>query len=175
MPFDLSKSNRTLLNDIVNRGNKVITNWNNVLPASPTPADIWRRVLEEQGFIIAWSGSEVDLIQPSTSPAITRIRTAAICAKSSRQCCGRRPIPTRKRAAEKRSQCREGLDEPIKRASITLCSSARFAVAELGQRGDPDFETAGNLANVGLGTPSARISESREASSATTWEYTRRP
>jgi len=37
MPVDLSKSNRTLLYDIVNRGNKVITNWNNVLPASPTP------------------------------------------------------------------------------------------------------------------------------------------
>jgi hypothetical protein len=38
MPVDLSKSNHTLLYDIVNRGNKVITGWNNVV-ASPAAAD----------------------------------------------------------------------------------------------------------------------------------------
>src|SRR6516162_3185922 len=74
MPTDLSKSNRTLLYDIVNRGNKVITNWNNVLPASPTPPAYGDGFLEEQGFIIAWSGWEVDLIQAPTTPTITRIQ-----------------------------------------------------------------------------------------------------
>ena len=37
MPVDLNNSNHTLLYDIVNRGNKVITGWNNVVP-SPAPA-----------------------------------------------------------------------------------------------------------------------------------------
>jgi hypothetical protein len=35
-PVDLSKSNHTLLYDIVNRGNKVITGWNNVVPSPAT-------------------------------------------------------------------------------------------------------------------------------------------
>jgi hypothetical protein len=74
MPVDLSKSNRTLLYDIVNRGNKVITGWNNVLPASPTPPAYGDGFLEEQGYIIAWSGWEADLIQAPTTPTITRIQ-----------------------------------------------------------------------------------------------------
>jgi hypothetical protein len=60
MPVDLSKSNRTLVYDIVNRGNKVITNWNNVIPNPPADGDGF---LESQGFILAWSGWEADLIQ----------------------------------------------------------------------------------------------------------------
>jgi hypothetical protein len=48
MPVDLSRSNRTLLYDIVNRGNKVITGWNSVLPASPTPPVYGDGFLEEQ-------------------------------------------------------------------------------------------------------------------------------
>ena len=60
MPIDLSKSNRTLVYDIVNRGNKVITNWNNVIPNPPAYGDGF---LESQGFILAWSGWEADLIQ----------------------------------------------------------------------------------------------------------------
>jgi hypothetical protein len=76
MPVDLSKSNRTLLYDIVNRGNKVITNWNNVLPAIPTPPTYGDGFLENEGFIIVWSGWESDLIQlptPSGTP-VARIQ-----------------------------------------------------------------------------------------------------
>ncbi len=60
MPVDLSKSNHTLLYDIVNRGNKVITGWNNVV-ASPAPA-YGDGFLENQGYILVWSGWEGDLL-----------------------------------------------------------------------------------------------------------------
>jgi hypothetical protein len=76
MPVDLSNSNRTLLYDIVNRGNKVITGWNSVLPASPTPPAYGDGFLENEGFIIVWSGWESDLIQlptPTGTP-IARIQ-----------------------------------------------------------------------------------------------------
>ena len=60
MPVDLSKSNHTLLYDIVNRGNKVITGWNNVV-AGPAPA-YGDGFLENQGYILVWSGWEGDLL-----------------------------------------------------------------------------------------------------------------
>jgi hypothetical protein len=59
-PVDLSKSNHTLVYDIVNRGNKVITGWNNVVP-SPAPA-YGDGFLESQGYILVWSGWEGDLL-----------------------------------------------------------------------------------------------------------------
>ena len=59
MPVDLSKSNHTLFYDIVNRGNKVITGWNNVIPNPPAYGDGF---LESQGFIMAWSGWEADML-----------------------------------------------------------------------------------------------------------------
>jgi hypothetical protein len=59
-PVDLSKSNHTLLYDIVNRGNKVITGWNNVVP-SPAPA-YGDGFLENRGYILVWSGWEGDLL-----------------------------------------------------------------------------------------------------------------
>jgi hypothetical protein len=58
-PVDLSNSNGTLLYDIVNRGNKVITGWNNVIPNPPAYGDGF---LEKQGFILVWSGWEGDLL-----------------------------------------------------------------------------------------------------------------
>src|SRR5260370_13796847 len=60
MPVDLSKSNHTLLYDIVNLGNKVITGWYNVV-ASPAPA-YGDGFLENQGYILVWSGWEGDLL-----------------------------------------------------------------------------------------------------------------
>src|SRR5260370_15591270 len=60
MPVDRSKSNYTLLYDIVNRGNKVITGWNNVV-ANPAPA-YGDGFLENQGYILVWSGWEGDLL-----------------------------------------------------------------------------------------------------------------
>jgi hypothetical protein len=59
-PVDLSKSNHTLLYDIVNRGNKVITGWNSVVP-SPAPA-YGDGFLENEGYILVWSGWEGDLL-----------------------------------------------------------------------------------------------------------------
>jgi hypothetical protein len=59
LPVDLSKSNHTLLYDIVNRGNRVITGWNNVIPNPPAWGDGF---LESQGYILVWSGWEGDLL-----------------------------------------------------------------------------------------------------------------
>jgi Alpha/beta hydrolase domain len=73
-PVDLEKSNRTLLYDIVNRGNKVITGWNiGVTSASPQGDGF----LENQGFILVWSGWEGDLL---TAP--NRIQLSAPVAKN---------------------------------------------------------------------------------------------
>lgn len=58
-PVDLRNSNRTLLYDIVNRGIKVITGWNNVVRNPPAYGDGF---LEKQGFILVWSGWEGDLL-----------------------------------------------------------------------------------------------------------------
>src|SRR5262249_49856284 len=55
-PVDLSKSNHTLIYDVVNRGNKVITGTLNV---GGSPGDGF---LEKQGFIIVWSGWQADVL-----------------------------------------------------------------------------------------------------------------
>jgi Alpha/beta hydrolase domain len=73
-PVDLSKSNRTLLYDIVNRGNKVITGWNNVIANPPAYGDGF---LEKQAYILVWSGWEGDLL---TAP--NRIQLNAPVAKN---------------------------------------------------------------------------------------------
>ena len=58
-PVDPSKSNRTLLYDIANRGVKTVTALQCVIPNPPAFCD---GSLEEQGFIIVWSGWEGDLL-----------------------------------------------------------------------------------------------------------------
>jgi hypothetical protein len=73
-PVDLSKSNHTLFYDMVNRGNKVITGWNIGVTTSKPQGDGF---LEDQGFIMAWSGWEGDLL---TAPG--RIQLNAPVAKN---------------------------------------------------------------------------------------------
>lgn len=58
-PVDLGKSNHTILYDIVNRGNKVVTGWNLGVTAAAPQGDGF---LENNGFILAWSGWEADLL-----------------------------------------------------------------------------------------------------------------
>ena len=83
-PVDLSKSNHTLVYDIVNRGNKVITGWNNVVP-SPAPA-YGDGFLENQGYILVWSGWEGDLLTaPIASSCIRRSPRIATGARSPAQ------------------------------------------------------------------------------------------
>ncbi len=58
-PVDLGNSNHTILYDIVNRGNKVVTNWNLGVTSSQPQGDGF---LESNGFILVWSGWEADLL-----------------------------------------------------------------------------------------------------------------
>ncbi len=74
MPVDLTKSNHTLFYDIVNRGNKVVTGWNIGVTSSTPQGDGF---LESQGFIMAWSGWEADML---TAPG--RIQLTAPMAKN---------------------------------------------------------------------------------------------
>lgn len=56
-PIDMSRGNRTLLYDVVNRGNKVVTGLN-IGGSATAPGDGF---LESQGYTIVWSGWEGDL------------------------------------------------------------------------------------------------------------------
>jgi Alpha/beta hydrolase domain len=58
-PIDLSKSNHTLIYDVVNRGNKVITGTLNVGGSATAAGDGF---LEKQGFMIVWSGWQADVL-----------------------------------------------------------------------------------------------------------------
>lgn len=58
-PVDLSKSNHTLIYDVVNRGNKVITSTLNVGGSATAAGDGF---LEKQGFMIVWSGWQADVL-----------------------------------------------------------------------------------------------------------------
>ena len=59
MPIDLSKSNHTLVYDVVNRGNKVISGTLNVGGSATAAGDGF---LENQGFILLWSGWQGDVL-----------------------------------------------------------------------------------------------------------------
>jgi Alpha/beta hydrolase domain len=59
MPIDLSKSNHTLIYDVVNRGNKVISGTLNVGGSATAAGDGF---LEDQGFILLWSGWQGDVL-----------------------------------------------------------------------------------------------------------------
>ncbi|HTP53003.1 MAG TPA: alpha/beta hydrolase domain-containing protein [Anaeromyxobacteraceae bacterium] len=59
MPIDLSKSNHTLIYDVVNRGNKVISGTLNVGGSATAAGDGF---LEQQGFILLWSGWQGDVL-----------------------------------------------------------------------------------------------------------------
>ena len=66
-PVDQSKGNHTLLYDVVNRGNKVVTGWN-IGGGAATPGDGF---LESQGYTLVWSGWEGDLVPAAGKITLT--------------------------------------------------------------------------------------------------------
>src|SRR3954469_10161676 len=59
-PVDLARSNHTLVYDVVNRGNKLISAFLNVGATATNPAG--DGFLEKQGFILVWSGWQGDAL-----------------------------------------------------------------------------------------------------------------
>ncbi len=59
-PADLARSNHTLVYDVVNRGNKLITSFLNVGTTTANPAG--DGFLQKQGFILVWSGWQGDAL-----------------------------------------------------------------------------------------------------------------
>ena len=66
-PVDPSRGNHTLLYDVVNRGNKVITGWN-IAGSATSPGDGF---LESQGYTMVWSGWEGDLVPAAGRVTLT--------------------------------------------------------------------------------------------------------
>ncbi len=56
-PIDMSRGNHTLIYDVVNRGNKLVTNLN----IGGNATNLGDGFLERQGFTLAWSGWENDI------------------------------------------------------------------------------------------------------------------
>lgn len=73
-PVDLSKSNHTLLYDVANRGNKLITGSMNVGATKINPAG--DGFLEKQGFILVWSGWQGDVLADGVRQAMTVVPVA---------------------------------------------------------------------------------------------------
>ncbi len=73
-PVDLSKSNHTLIYDVVNRGNKVITGTLNVGATTANPAG--DGFLESQGFILVWSGWQGDVLAGGGRQIMTLVPVA---------------------------------------------------------------------------------------------------
>ncbi len=73
-PVDLGKSNHTLLYDVVNRGNKVITGSMNVGATAANPSG--DGFLEKQGFILVWSGWQADSLAGSGRQVMTAVPVA---------------------------------------------------------------------------------------------------
>jgi hypothetical protein len=73
-PVDLSKSNHTLVYDVVNRGNKLITSFLNVgtTPANPAGDGF----LQQQGFILVWSGWQGDALPGGGRQVMTLVPVA---------------------------------------------------------------------------------------------------
>ena len=73
-PVDLGKSNHTLVYDVVNRGNKLITGFLNVGAAAANPAG--DGFLEKQGFILVWSGWQADALAGGGRQVMTVVPVA---------------------------------------------------------------------------------------------------
>ncbi|HXX29772.1 MAG TPA: hypothetical protein VEJ89_03540, partial [Myxococcaceae bacterium] len=72
-PIDLSKSNHTLIYDVVNRGNKVISGTLNVGGSATAAGDGF---LESQGFILLWSGWQGDVLPGGGRQVMTVVPVA---------------------------------------------------------------------------------------------------
>jgi len=73
-PVDLSKSNHTLVYDVVNRGNKLITAFLNVGVSAANPAG--DGFLQKQGFILLWSGWQGDALAGGGRQVMTVVPVA---------------------------------------------------------------------------------------------------
>jgi Alpha/beta hydrolase domain len=72
-PVDLSKSNHTLIYDVVNRGNKVISGTLNVGGSATSAGDGF---LENHGFILVWSGWQGDVLAGAGRQIMTVVPVA---------------------------------------------------------------------------------------------------
>lgn len=73
-PVDLAKSNHTLVYDVVNRGNKLISGFLNVGATAANPAG--DGFLEKQGFILVWSGWQADALPGGGRQVMTLVPVA---------------------------------------------------------------------------------------------------
>jgi Alpha/beta hydrolase domain len=72
-PVDLSKSNHTMIYDVVNRGNKVIPGYLNVGGSATAAGDGF---LENEGFILLWSGWQGDVLAGGGRQVMTVVPVA---------------------------------------------------------------------------------------------------
>ena len=73
-PVDLARSNHTLVYDVVNRGNKLITSFLNVGITTTNPAG--DGFLQKQGFILVWSGWQGDALAGGGRQVMTLVPVA---------------------------------------------------------------------------------------------------
>src|SRR5438105_7480033 len=73
-PQDLARSNHTLVYDVVNRGNKLITSFLNVWASAANPAG--DGFLQKQGFILVWSGWQADALPGGGRQVMTVVPVA---------------------------------------------------------------------------------------------------
>jgi len=73
-PADLARSNHTLVYDVVNRGNKLITSFLNVGTSAANPAG--DGFLQQQGFILVWSGWQGDALPGGGRQVMTLVPVA---------------------------------------------------------------------------------------------------
>src|SRR5712691_1935190 len=73
-PADLARSNHTLVYDVVNRGNKLITSFLNVGINAANPAG--DGFLQKQGFILVWSGWQGDALAGGGRQVMTLVPVA---------------------------------------------------------------------------------------------------
>ncbi len=73
-PVDLARSNHTLVYDVVNRGNKLITAFLNVGTNATNPAG--DGFLQKQGFILVWSGWQGDALAGGGRQVMTVVPVA---------------------------------------------------------------------------------------------------
>src|SRR5439155_14894097 len=73
-PVDLANSNHTLVYDVVNRGNKLITSFLNVGTSATNPAG--DGFLQKQGFILVWSGWQADALAGGGRQVMTVVPVA---------------------------------------------------------------------------------------------------
>ncbi len=72
-PIDLSKSNHTLIYEVVNRGNKLMVGTMNVGGSATNAGDGF---LEKQGFILVWSGWQADQLPGTGKQVMTVVPVA---------------------------------------------------------------------------------------------------